>query len=380
MFVIFVLQTLFGGRVDFLGDTMNITKKILFVVVFGLQTLLGTHWSSLFAEPSAEQVRQRAEEYCTKLSADGKFNGTAMISRRGQIIFCEGYGFADFETHCQATPVSHFRLASLAKQFTAMAIMILQERHLLNISDPISKFLPSYPNGSNIKILHLLTHTSGLFCCMMDDPDGFRNISKTQTTIRDVINLHQGFPMHFYPGQKYKYCNYGYSLLARIIEIVSGKLYGDFLKENIFEPLEMHDTGVDFEGSETAVGYKTITGRSERAEHFDVSCVLGAADLYSTVLDLSKWDRALYTEKLVKRDSLRQIFTPYSDDNNGFGWFIYNDVYNRLCTAHCGGISGSRTMIKRFINDDVCVVVLSNLETTDPNGMSKDLAKFAFDN
>ena len=346
----------------------------------------------LFCAPIQAQT---VHEYLDNLARENKFSGSVLISRGEEIIFHEAFGLADVNRNLPVTINTKFRIASMTKQFTAMAIMILQERGALNIDQPIGKYLKDYPNGDRIKIKHLLTHMSGLYCFMKDDDPRhasnlFNSFSTKTTYIDEIIEKYSGRRLHFEPGSQFRYCNYGYMLLAKIIEKVSKKRFGDFLQEVIWAPLGMSNTGIDYRGSDCAVGYEKF---GVPVEYFDVSCVLGAADMYSTTGDLYKWHIALRRNKnervLVNPDTLKQIFTPASSAKNGFGWFIYPVTIagkEHFCVAHQGGsgeldqgsVRGVRSMITRFINDDICVIILSGFGPVNQVQLSKRLAEIIF--
>ena len=323
---------------------------------------------------------QVLREYLGHLMQLDRFSGSILISKGEEVIFHGACGLANVKNDIAITTKTKFRLSSITKQFTSMAIMILQERGQLNIDHPIGLYLTGYPNGDKITIRHLLTHMSGLFCFTKDgDQKRYRDLSIKATYVDEIINMYSWAMPNFAPGSQFRYCNYGYVLLAKIIENITHKRFGDFLRENIWNPLEMYSTGIDYCGSDCAVGYEKF---GVPVEYFNVACVLGAADMYSTTGDLYKWHLALRENArkrvLVNPGTLKQIFTPASAANNGLGWFVYPLMINgkgHRCTAHMGGIRGVRTMITRFIDDDVCLIVLSNLETVSSQKISEDLAR-----
>ncbi|MFQ5721449.1 MAG: serine hydrolase domain-containing protein [Candidatus Aminicenantales bacterium] len=177
----------------------------------------------------------------------GGYSGTVLIAKNGEILFRKGYGMASYEFDVPNTAKTKFQIASLSKSFTSAAIMILQERGKLSVHDPLSKFIPDYPGGKKITIHHLLTHTSGI-PNVNNFPEYSRD-SRFPQTLDEIIKMFKDKPLMFEPGEKYSYSNSNYNLLAYIIEKVSGVSYGEFLRKNIFQTLEMNETGHHGEAS-----------------------------------------------------------------------------------------------------------------------------------
>ena len=333
----------------------------------------------------AQDIEAKVDEYVGIYLREGNFSGSILIANKGRVLLSRGYGMADLEHDVPNTPETIFRVGSVTKQFTSMAIMQLQEKQLLNVDDPIAKYLPTYPNGEEITIHHLLTHTSGI-----PDFGDFPDLRKTITIpspVEKTIERFKDKPLEFTPGEKFKYSNSGYILLGYIIEKVSGTSYEEFLEENIFQPLNMMSSGYDHHDTllkHRASGYSTAGGELSNAAYIDMSIPHAAGALYSTVEDLYIWDRALYTEKLVKKNSLDRIFTPFVESEPGtikghyaYGWNVLS-LFDRKVINHGGGIDGFMTKISRYVDDDVCIVVLSNIETAPVDKISMDLAAIVF--
>jgi CubicO group peptidase (beta-lactamase class C family) len=289
------------------------------------------------------------------------FNGSVLVAKKGKILLSKGYGMANFNYDVPNTNLTKFKLASVSKQFTAMLIMILEERGKLSTDDKLSKYIPDYPQGDKITIHNLLTHTSGI-------PDFtqlpvFDSIMTHPFTLEEEIKLFKNKKLDFEPGTKHQYSNSGYLLLTYIIEKASGKTYGEFVQEAIFVPLGMKNSGL-YSNSEVlknvANGYTDNGGKIENVQYIDMSIPAGAGALYSTVEDMFLWDQSWYTEKLVKKASQDKMLTPFKD-NYAYGWMV--DNYNgRKWAYHSGGIQGFSTIIHRFPNDSVCIVVLKNVD------------------
>lgn len=299
---------------------------------------------------------------------------SVMVIHNGAILYKKAYGFADLEKRVAATTTTNYRLASVTKQFTAMAIMMLAERKQLSFDDPLTRFFPSFPEyGRSIKVRHLLTHTSGL----LDYEDLIPAGASLPVLDRDVLRLlvaqnHTYFP----PGDAYRYSNTGYAHLAQIVEVVSHMPFAYFLKKNIFEPLGMDGTLAFEQGISTvpdrAYGYTVKDGSVTATDQSLTSSVLGDGGIYSSVEDLYKWDQALYTEKLVRAETLQRAFTSATLNDGkstgyGFGWEI--GTYRGLRTVrHSGHSVGFSTGIARFPDAQFTVLVLtnrSNVETLE---------------
>jgi CubicO group peptidase (beta-lactamase class C family) len=308
-----------------------------------------------------KELETQVDAYVKPYLDIGGFNGTVLIAKKGKVLLSKGYGMANYELNVPNTPQTKFHLASVSKSFTAAAIMLLEERGLLNVNDPLKKFIPDYPNGDKITVHHLLTHTSGI-ANVNNFPD-YDAKSRFPQTPASLVEMFKNTPLIMQPGERYNYSNSNYNLLAYIIEKVSGKSYGEFLKVNIFEPLEMKDTGHDEQAGtllkNRASGYVPmgISGL-ENAPYLDWTSKTGNGSLYSTVEDLYRWDRALYTEKILKKPTLERMFAPHVE-GVGYGWFI-SQRHNRRAIRMSGRSPGFSAELQRYVDDDVCVIVLSN--------------------
>ncbi len=326
----------------------------------------------------AQDIESKVDEYIDAYMKMGMFSGSILIAQNGKILISKGYGMANYEHDVPNTPQTKFRIASMTKQFTAAAIMQLQEKGLLSVNDPIIKYIPDYPEtGKEITIHHLLTHTSGIpnFTSLPE----YEKTMMLPSPVEKSIELFKYKPLEFAPGERFKYCNSGYLVLGYIIEKISGKSYEEYMQENIFQPLNMKDTGCDQHSTvlkHRAAGYALTEDGLVNASYIDITVPHAGGALYSTVEDLYKWDRALYTEKLVKKSSLEKMFTPFKG-YYGYGWVI-TSLFNRRRINHEGGINGFNSDISRYIDDDVFITVLSNTEGAKIIKISKDIAAIVF--
>jgi CubicO group peptidase (beta-lactamase class C family) len=285
---------------------------------------------------------------------------------------------ANLEDNIANTPQTKFHLASITKQFTATAILMLQERGKLNVQDPICKYLADCPAAwQQVTIHHLLTHSSGI-PNFTDFPDWLQTRAQPSTFASTVLRF-KDKPLDFQPGEKYNYSNSGYILLGYIIEKISGRTYEGFLRDSIFVPLRMLNTGYDDNKvliEHRAIGYSREGIRLVRAPYLNMSTVKAAGGLYSTVEDLFIWSQALDTEKLLSKKSLDAMFTIYKGDY-GYGWHI-DKQFNRDRANHGGVQIGFKTNIDRYLGHRVSIIILSNFDDAFINSASRDLAAIVF--
>jgi CubicO group peptidase (beta-lactamase class C family) len=338
-----------------------------------LLTVLG-----LAAAGRAEDLTPKFDEYMNACVKVKRFCGAVLVSRGEATLFTKGYGFANAEHEVPNTPRTKFRLGSITKQFTAMAILILQEQGKLKVDDPITKYLDDGPKTwESVTIHHLLTHTGGV----PSYTDDLTYVTKMMMpeTVKSMIARFRDKPLDFKPGEKFHYSNSGYFLLGAIIEKVSGKSYEAFLKEAIFDPLGMHDTGYDHAATllaRRASGYNRGESGLTNAAYLDMAQPYSAGSLYSTVEDLARWDRALRDGKLVSKKSYAKMYAPVKNDY-AYGWVV-TTTKGRMQIEHGGGINGFATEILRYPKEHVCVIVLCNVLPQSPEQVAHDLAAIAF--
>lgn len=355
---------------------MRVTKKFTSKIQFGVTIFILLSMSiSVFA---AQDIQTNVDEYIDTYVDMGLFSGSILVAQEGKILISKGYGMANFELDVPNSPKTKFRIGSITKQFTALAIMQLQEKGLLSVEDPLSKFIPDYPNGELITIHNLLTHTSGIVS-FTSFPD-FSTTMLIPSNINKVIDSFKDKPLEFVPSTKYNYSNSGYVLLGYIIEKVTGQSYETYLQENIFQPLGMKNSGYAYHQillKDRATGY-TIDGEGKLANVYydDATIAHAAGALYSTIEDLYLWDRALYTEKLVNKDSLAKIFTPFKN-NYAYGWMI-GQVFNHKYISHGGRCNGYYGNISRYVDDDTTIIILSNVSNAPLETINLSLSAMIF--
>ena len=326
---------------------------------------------------------------------------SVLVIRDGAAVVRRSYGLANIEEKTPATPATNYRLASVTKQFTASAILLLAQDGRLSLDDCIRRWLPSLPDSDDaITIRHLLTHTSGLIDyedIMPESPPtpaanatssalpatSDEVVTDPSRQLRDIDVLHlleKERRLYFEPGTQYRYSNGGYSMLALIVERASGKKFQDFLHERIFEPLGMRDTlAYVAEGPAVphrAYGYTLANdGKWQRTDQSLTSAVLGDGGIYSSIDDLAKWDAAQYDDRLLSDASRELAFTPWTktDDEQvkyGFGWRITGATL-----WHSGETIGFRNVIVRYPKAHLSVIVLTNRNDPEPYRMALAIAQ-----
>ena len=311
---------------------------------------------------------------------DGAVPGAAvLVARDAEPIARLAYGLADLQLATAITPATNFRLASITKQFTAAAILLLAEDGRLGLDDCVRDRLPTLPRAAGgVTIRQLLTHSSGL----VDYEDLIPPSTRRQLTDADVLALLEGDNRtYFAPGSSYRYSNGGYALLALIVERAANRPFADFLREHIFKPLGMSGTVAYREGAvevrHRAYGYSAEQSRWIRTDQSLTSAVLGDGGVYASIDDLAKWDAALYDDRLLAAASRRQMFFPAvaTDDpaiRYGFGWRVSGDSL-----WHSGETIGFRNVIVRFPHRRLTIVILTNRNDPEPYRTALAIAELA---
>ncbi|HUI42912.1 MAG TPA: serine hydrolase domain-containing protein, partial [Terriglobia bacterium] len=332
--------------------------RLLVPLVFGI----------FLAQARAQDAAKKIDELMGLYHDYGQFNGSVLVAEGGSVIYKKGFGLADMEWNLANAPDTKFRLGSVTKQFTSMLVMQQVEKGRLRLDGRVSDYLPYYrkETGDRITVRHLLTHTSGIpnYTAL---PHFFEDVSRNPFGVKEFVQKYCSGDLEFEPGSKFSYSNSGYFVLGAILEQVTGEPYERLLREGIFDPLGMKDTGYDHWEAilpRRAVGYEKSLGGYATAPYLDMSIPFSAGSLYSTVEDLYRWDQALYTERLITAKSREMIFTPYLG-NYAFGWVVRRQPVGpagaqRVVIGHEGGINGFNTLITRIPEDRHLVVLLNN--------------------
>ncbi|MCU0285641.1 MAG: beta-lactamase family protein [Acidobacteria bacterium] len=357
------------------------TSKVLTVLlVLGILTIGNYVQGDEVLGQKCDPVKQKLRTYFQQLAEEKIFSGAVLIARDGKILLQDGFGLADYETGKKNKPKTAYGIGSMTKAFTAMSIMMLKERGLLNVNDPIGNYIPGYPNGDIITIHQLMNHTSGIFEYINDPTsaiwdNGLENLAFYHTPDQ-LLEYFINRPLYYEPGTQWSYCNSGYVVLGVIIEKLSGMTYGNFIKKNILGPLNMRNTlyneyNIDFPNK--AVGYNDVISQPPQVSPLlHPSVAFSAGGIFSTIIDMYKWDQALYTNRLVSQETLNKIFTPGLGDY-GYGWFIDTlDIngQNYKQIWHWGSSLGYHSLISRLVDEKVTLILLHN--TSAPNDSFDD--------
>lgn len=330
-----------------------------------------------------ENPDSKIDQILNSLTEKEEFTGAILVARNGEVLLRQAYGLANRNKNLPNTPLTKYRIGSLTKQFTAMAILMLETQDKLNVQDSVCLYISDCPAAwKDITIHHLLTHTSGI-PNFTNFPD-YQATKATPSSPEQTIARFKGELLDFSPGKQWGYSNSGYIILGYIIEQVSGQSYEAFLQQNIFEPLQMKDTGYDHNDGSLAIGYTGVHDLWAEADFIDMTIPYAAGGLYSTVEDLYRWDQALYTEQFVSKELLELMFSPhakmpYPGLSYGYGWNV-GEMNNHKVVSHGGSIEGFVSEIRRYTDDKVTIIVLSNRYTTDVINTADLIAQVVFDN
>lgn len=305
--------------------------------------------------------------------------GVFMVAHHGKPIYQKAFGKANLELGVDLTPENVFQLGSLTKQFTAVAILMLEEQGKLSVMDPVAKFIPDYPQGDKITLHHLLTHTSGIkdFTKMKSLAD----ISQKDMTPKMMVDFFKNEAVDFAPGDKFDYNNSGYVLLGYILELVSGENYEDFIQKHIFDKAGMNQS---YYASDRKVIAKRAYGYHRKASGYvnktliNFSLPFSAGALMSTSGDLLKWQNALNQHLLLNAKETEKAFKRYKLNNGevfsyGYGWHI-RDIDKTPTREHGGNIFGFKSMAVYIPDEDIYVVGLSNCDCNSPTKLTGDIA------
>lgn len=292
-----------------------------------------------------------------------------LVAKDGKIIYDKGYGYADIEHKMKITPQTKFRIGSITKQFIAAGILKLQEEGKLNVQDKLSKYFPDFQRAGEVNIHQLLTHTSGIHS--FTNKDSFLVDVLNPVTNEKLLNYFKNDPYDFNPGDRYQYNNSGYFLLGYIIEKITGDTYGNYLRKQFFEPIGMTNTGVHspkLNLTNEALGYEKADNTYKRALNWNMDWAGGAGSLYSTTEDLFKWNEALFSNKILKSESLKAAFKPVVLKNGsmppgiqyGYGWGL-NEYRGVSSIGHSGGLHGFISQLMRIPKENMTVIMLTNV-------------------
>ncbi|KYH05427.1 serine hydrolase [Chryseobacterium cucumeris] len=308
--------------------------------------------------------------------------GVFLISQNGKNLYRKAFGKANLELNVNMTPENVFQIGSMTKQFTAVAILLLEQQRKLNVNDPISQYIKDYPNGDKITIHQLLTHTSGIkdFTKMKS----ISSIAQKEMKPEEMVNFFKNEPVDFAPGEKFDYNNSGYVVLGYIIELVSGTSYEDFIKKNIFDKAGMNHS---YYASDRKVIPQRAYGYHKKEQGFvnktviSFSVPFSSGSLMSTADDMLKWQQALNQNLILDLKETQKAFQKYKLNNGeeftyGYGWHL-KDINGIPDREHGGSVFGFKSMGVYIPAEDVYVIGLSNCDCHSPTEVTKNMAKAA---
>ena len=306
--------------------------------------------------------------------------GVFMVAKNGKPLYNKAFGKANVELDVNLTNENVFQLGSITKQFTAIAILMLEEQGKLNVQHAVSKYDPDYPAGDSITIHHLLTHTSGIkdFTKMKS----LRDIAQKEMTPKMLVDFFKNEPIDFKPGEKFEYNNSGYVLLGYIIELVSGETYEDYIKKHIFQKAGMNQS---YYATDRQLIYKRAYGYQKKDSGYvnktviSYSIPFASGSLMSTITDMLKWQNALNQHVLLKAETSKKAFSKYKLNSGaeftyGYGWHI-KEINGIPAREHGGSIFGYKTMGVYIPEKDIYVLGLTNCDCNSPTQLVKDIAE-----
>ncbi|PMD90208.1 hypothetical protein BWI97_24180 [Siphonobacter sp. BAB-5405] len=344
--------------------------------MLSLVTFLLTSYVAVVAQP-LKTLPHQADEYLRSAKAAYRFNGVALMAHRGEVILHKAYGFAQVSRSTPNDTSTRFPILSVTKSFTSALVLKLQEQGKLSVEDKLSKYLPDFPHSHQIKLHHLMNHTSGLFNYteLIDEEDS--TIVCHPISRQLFFDLMQHKPLAFTPGKQFSYNNSGYFLLGLVIEQATGKPYEQAMRELIFQPLGMNHSGFDYlnlPAGARAFGYDTLTSTHVSAyPHPDSTVLYAAGGIYSTARDLFQWARAVATKQLLAEKTWKQAF------KEGYGWQT-GTYENKGYVRHSGGYPGFMAEFIYYPTEDLTIILLNNFGTYTDSifPVVMDLSSMAF--
>jgi len=338
------------------------------------RSLLGTLVLLLASHrPAGAQDVSRMDRIIQSHVDSKQFMGSVLVAQGGKVLLNKGYGSANLEWDIPDSPQTKFRLGSLTKQFTAAAILLLEERGKLRTDDLVTKYLPDAPaSWAKITLANLLTHTSGIpnFTSFPD----YSTTQATPTTPEQLVARFRDKPLNFQPGEQWEYSNSGYVLLGYLLEKITGQRYQDFVRDNLFAPLGMTESGCDSRAAiilHRASGYSPGADGPVNAGYIDMSVPFSAGALYSTTEDLWRWEQGLFGGKVLTPASLKKMTTPFKNDY-AYGLAV-RTAHGYTVIEHGGGIEGFNTQLAYDPDRKLAVIVLGNLNGGAPGEIAGEL-------
>jgi CubicO group peptidase (beta-lactamase class C family) len=377
-------ETGIPGRSPDPKSTMSIHRAFIPLALVAMTATAGVAQQPLPISQDARQVAQRLEDHMRRLVPFG-YSGSLLVAKDGEVVLANGYGLADRENRVPVTPETVFDIGSITKQFTAAAILKLEMEGKLSVHDPVSRWFPNVPaDKQGMTLHHLLTHSSGL----RDVFGGDYEVAE-RDSLAGVILASE---LQWAPGTRYDYSNSGYSLLAMVVEKASGMPYEDFVRQKLWGPAGMTRTGyrgVEWRPGELAVGYRGGERWGTPTDHPWAADgpywnLRGNGGVLSNVTDLFRWHRALEGDAILNADAKRKLWTPHvpedpeGSSHYGYGWAIANTVRGTKLISHNGGNGIFFADFRRYVDEGVVVLVMSNTTESPAAGTLSAVARTIF--
>ena len=357
----------------------KLSSFLTFICVYIIVCITG---SAIYAQNFERKVDSLIQTEFNDRNGPG---GVFLIAKNGKPVYQKAFGKANLELDVDLSTENVFQIGSMTKQFTAIAILMLEEQGKLSVKDPVSKYIADYPSGEQITIHHLLTHTSGIkdFTKMKS----LSEISKKDMTPEMMVGFFKNEPVDFAPGEKFEYNNSGYVLLGYLIELASGESYEEFIKKHIFEKAGMSASRYASDRTlipQKAYGYHKKERGYVNKTIISYSIPFSSGALMSTANDLLKWQNALNQNLLIRAETLKKAFSSYRLNNGemfsyGYGWHI-KDINGTPTREHGGSIFGFKSMGVYVPSEDLYVIGLSNCDCHSPTQVTKSIAALALEN
>ena len=321
---------------------------------------------------SQDSISRKLDELLDHYQKQRQFNGSVLVAQKGKLLTNKGWGFQNAALSIKNSPSSIFRIYSITKTFTSSVILKLIEENKLALSDRLSKFYPGYPHGDSITIEQLLSHTAGIY-------DYTAGNTMPDQTEKSFVEFEKSKPLDFPPGTNWSYSNSGYYFLGYIIQKITGLSYEKAVAKYILDPLQMKATGFDFKylvNRNKAIGYSKFTQKVKTPSViYDPPGPFAAGALHSTIGDLYKYYEGLHKHTFLRKESLEKAYTPVRN-NYGLGWISVSQ-FGKNAIGHSGGGAGFSSNFVQIPEDDICIVVLSNIET-DLNSLTGAILKVLY--
>lgn len=353
--------------------TFNIKSIYFHLIVF---IIIGNPLNSVYSQNIENKIDSLLVNVFKDKNGPG---GEFLVTKAGKIIYQKSFGKANLELDVNLASENVFQIGSITKQFTAISILILEEKGKLNVNDPVSKYIPDYPLGDKINLHHLLTHTSGIkdFTKMKS----LQEISQKEMTPKMIVDFFKNEPVDFAPGEKFAYTNSGYIILGYIIELVSGETYEDFVQKNIFDKAGMTKS---FYASDRKIIPKRAYGYHKKENGYvnktqiSLSIPFSSGSLMSTTSDMLNWQNALNQNLLLNQKTLKKAFTKYKLNDGqeltyGYGWFL-SEIKGTQLRKHGGSVFGFKSMGVYIPSEDIYVIGLTNCDCNSPTQVTEDIA------